>query len=138
MTRHFKVIQVTKTGQKNAKTSLQIPHPIIKKKSVQFFHADTPAAAAKKAMSLLCKKKQIYGRCSLKIHLREVKFTTKNGQRKAVPVLTKTTSKEKDYIYRLRRIKKKTPDIITFRNDNGNSTEVTFKYDPIIVKSLKH
>lgn len=138
MSRHFKVVKVTKTGQKNSKTSIKIPHSIQKNKDIKYFHADTPSAAAKKAMTMLCKKKQIYGRCSLKIHLKEVKLSRKNGTMKAIPVLTKTTSKEKHYIYRLRRLKKSTPDIVTFRNDNGNSTQVKFKYDPIIIKSLKN
>jgi len=81
------------------------------------FISDRPAGAARKAFSRLCKSKNIHGRCTLVVGIRE----------------TTQGSNHKDYTYRLSRR--------LIRNENGNvsapsfmvgNKKIQFKYTTVI------
>ncbi len=74
------------------------------------FISETPSASAKKAMSSLCQRKKIRGRCSLYVVIRE---TTRG-------------SKHKEYAYLARRHVKETPSPFGHKYDI-NAKKVTME-----------
>ena len=125
--RFFKITKVTKTGQNESLT----------KGNDNMILTGTPDGAAKKAMTRLCKNKNIKGICALRIELVELvpnpSFSApmmKNGN-----VVKKTKKNEngknvdKKYVYRLQR--RLNPTTV---NRDGKS--VTFKYSTIITSYL--
>lgn len=120
--RFFKVVKVTKTGQKES----------ITKGLDNLILTGTPDRAAKKAMTRICRIKKIKGVCALRIKLVELKPTKsytapmiENGKF----VHKKTNNKEKVYEYRLQR----RVDPVTVKK---NGQEIFFKYSTKITSYL--
>lgn len=116
--RSFKVLEVTKPGQSNSKTSS--PNKL--------FHGSSPASAARKAMTHICKTKKIKGRCTLGLKLKEVRSHVKNGAKCVSPVLTKS-NQEKTFKYKA--MNPKTTTTVTF-GKGRTAQKVTFKSAPIL------
>lgn len=86
----------------------------------------TPSAAAKKAMTVMCK--EVSGTCTLTVTMREVKRTMSNGKYMIVPV------NDSDNMpimrkYKLKRTLNETP--VTFEG-----ASVTFRYKVDILESF--
>ena len=75
------------------------------------FKSKTPVSAAKKALGRICRICKITGVCTLIVQLKE---TTPN-------------SKNKEYVYKVRRIKKET-DVVKTGVDGKKPVNITFKY----------
>jgi hypothetical protein len=87
----------------------------------------TPSAAAKKAMTAMCK--DVSGTCSLTVTMREVKRTMSSGQYMTIPV------KDSDNMpimrkYKLKRTLNETPVVFE------GATPITFRYKVDIVESF--
>ena len=123
--KYYRIIKVTKPGQKNLNTKFN-PKMLLSS-------GNGPAAAAKKAMSRLCRKttKKIKGICTLTIKIEEVKNKTVNGEKTIVPVVDNDNVPIR-YQYTLKREKIDDGNVVTF---NGN-TNVKFGYKPVIVESF--
>lgn len=98
--RTFKVIHVAKPGQDYKSTKFD-------KESRAY--GTTPLQAAKKLFGEICASKKIKSRCTLSVTIKEV---TRGSDGKI-------------YSYRLKRVKKDKPDIVTF----PGGKEVKFEYD---------
>ena len=122
--RYFMVTSVRKPGQKNEKTK---GYELVLKGS-------TPASAAKKAVTELCKRKEYRGLCALRVTLTEVKTTDggspsrRDGQ--TMPMQYKD-GRVKEFTYRLQKTKLKEP--ITVMH---NGTPVVYKFKTVIRSDL--
>ena len=94
----YKIVKLTAPGQKNS---------IKKFSKTGRYHGYTPYQAAKKAFSSECDSHNIRGQCTFRITLKDV---TRGGS-------------EKEYTYRLKRIKYSTPVVV-----NYPSGSVTYEY----------
>ena len=74
------------------------------------FKSKTPSSAAKKALSRICRLCKIAGICTLIVQLRE----------------TTAGSHHKDYVYKVRRMKKETD--VTKKGPGKKSVNITFKF----------
>ena len=100
--RSFTVTKVLKTGGKS-KSRANLGGRYV---------STTPAGAAKKAGSQICRASRVKGQCSLEVHLRE----------------TTQGSAHKEYVYRVKRVK----DPVTVERAGQ---EITYNYR-MTVKSL--
>lgn len=117
--RLFQIFTAVKPGQSNNKTT---------KMPTKLF-TGTPGLAAKKAMTALCRKKNIRGVCTLTITMREVKRVMQDGEYGVVPVLDGDNMQIKRK-YKLKRVINETPVIFE------GTTPITFKYKTEIVESF--
>lgn len=74
------------------------------------FRSKTPMSAAKKASRRICRICEMTGQCTVIVHLQE---TTPN-------------SKNKEYVYKIRRVKKETKVVKT--SPDKKKIKITFKY----------
>lgn len=74
------------------------------------FKSKTPMAAAKKASRRICRICHMVGQCTLIVHIRE----------------TTPGSKNKEYVYKIRRVKKETKVVKT--SPDKKKVKITFKY----------
>lgn len=117
--RLFEIYDVTKPGQQNESTS-KLPGMLF---------SGTPSAAAKKAMSALCKSKNISGVCTLTVTMREVKRSMVKGTYVNVPVVD-SDNMQIMRKYKMKRVNNETP--VTFEG----TTPITFKYKIEIIESF--
>lgn len=127
--RFFTIFKVTKTGQKESKTS-----------KIDMILTGTPEAAARKAMTKLCETKTIHGRCALRVTVVELVpnkgYTAPKYVNGKVVYMMKADEtmymmKPKTYSYRLQYRKLKTPKIIV-----RNGKAVMYEYTPVITSYL--
>ena len=117
--RQFVVTRAQKPGQKSRNTSYNATHSVA---------GSTPAAAAKKAFTKLCRRKQIRGQCTLNVTLTEIKRTPSGSPSKKQGEFV-IPDDAKIYKYRLKRRVSKT-------KVDHDGKMVTYKYKSTI-KSLK-
>jgi 20S proteasome alpha/beta subunit len=112
--RLFEIYEVVKSGKKQTIKSSKL-------------FSGSPSAAAKKAMTSLCKKYS--GKCTLTVTMREVKRSMNNGVYKHIPVL------DSDNMQIMRKYKMKRVDNDTSVVFEGDSL-VDFKYKIEILESF--
>lgn len=74
------------------------------------FKSKTPVGAAKKASKRICKACGMKGQCTVIVHIRE----------------TTMGSKKKEYVYKIRRVKKDTK--VIKRTPDNKKVKITYKY----------
>lgn len=74
------------------------------------FKSKTPVGAAKKASRRICKACDMKGQCTVIVHIRE----------------TTAGSKKKEYVYKIRRVKKDTKVVKT--TAQNKKVKITYKY----------
>lgn len=123
--RYFMVESITKTAQKDTKTDFD-------KSKV---YTGTPSSAARKAFTHTCTKfnKDIRGRCTLSVTVKEVYKSTKNGVVEYQPRLDDGREYKFKYALKLKRYNPKSGVFVQFPNVEN---PIIFKYKVDVVKSF--